>query len=407
MSLPFLSGCNTGGYAGVPVSFHPGFYLTQVGTAARAAMITDITDFACFRGAMFRYSWNELEVADGDYSGITTHILPDLDDIAAISSGANRKRVVIMIHLRTTSSVDAASADDVVPTFMVSNPTYNGGQWTFSNDNASTPAAGGKMICLWDADVQARFALCIQAVADAVANYQAADSAAVDYNPVEAIVLSESSIGGTAFASQPYGATFPTFWEEMYSEGYYRLCLNLKTSFPRHTTVGFANFPKDGAGRIIDGGTFYTGATPVNGLIVEGIGIGSPNTVEDDPGYDPTRFSGGYPGTREYYPSAAGVVPIMPSWQKPDYVWSRLDTPPNDSNPLGFAPTAEDLYLYCKNELFATHIIMTRSDANDPVSGTNYWTLAKNYFNSSGLYAIRNGGLASAKPSAYGTVDTD
>lgn len=412
MSLPFLSSCNTGGYAGVPVSFHPGIYLTQVGTSFRSAMITDITDFTCFRGAMFRYTWGQIETGvDGSgnsiYGGIDSLIKPDLADIAAISSGADRKRVVIMIHLRTTSSVDAASADDVVPTWMVSDPTYNGGQWTFSNDNPNTPAAGGKMICLWDTDVQARFALCIQAIADELSTYTTNDADSVAYNPIEAVILSECSIGGTPFVTQPYGATFPTYWEEKYSEGYYRLGLNLKTSFPRYVTAAFTNFPKPEAGKMIMGGTFYPGATPVNGFIAEGVGIGAPNIVPDDTAYSPTAlvndpFLGAaqqWPGTHAWYDEAAGVVPIMPSWQKPDYVGTWL----NASNPASHIPTTAESYAYTRDDLFANYIIMTRTDTATPRT----WATTKTDLNSLGISSIRNGGLASTKPTCYGTVDTD
>lgn len=404
MSLPFLSGCNTGGYAGVPVSFHPGIYLTQVGTSARAAMITDITDFTCFRGAMFRYTWGQIETADGVYGGIDSLIKPDLEDVAAISSGANRKRVIIMIHLRTTVSTGSpTTAEDVVPTWMTTDATYGDGQWVFTNGNPDTPAAGGKMICFWNTNVQTRFAQCIQAIADALESYTTNDADSVAYNPVEAVILSECSIGGTAITTQSANVTFPTFWEEKYSEGYYRLGLNLKTSFPRYITAAFTNFPRVEAGKMIMGGTFYTGATPVNGFIAEGVGIGAPNVVPDDNAYDPAStvfdsFSGTYwPGTHAWYDDAAGVVPIMPSWQKPDYEGTMLD----DTDPGSHVPTTDELYSYTRDDLFATHIIMTRTNV-----GT-YWADTKTNLNSLGISSIRNGGLASTKPTCYGTVDTD
>jgi len=412
MSLPFLSGCNTGGYAGVPVSFHPGIYLTQVGTSFRAAMLTDITDFTCFRGAMFRYTWGQIETGvDGSgnsiYGGIDSLIKPDLAAIAAISSGANRKRVVIMLHLRTSvgSTENPVTADDVVPTWMTTDATYGDGQWVFTNGNPNTPASGGKMICLWNTNVQTRFAQCIQAIADELASYTTNDADSVAYNPIEAVILSECSIGGTAITTQSANVTFPTYWEEKYSEGYYRLGMNLKTSFPRYVTLAFTNFPRVEAGKMIMGGTFYPGATPVNGFIAEGVGIGAPNIVPDDNAYSPTSFVNDsfdgtpWPGTHAWYDEAAGVVPIMPSWQKPDYVGTML----NASDPGSHVPTTAESYAYTRDDLFANYIIMTRTDSTNPRT----WATTKTDLNSLGISSIRNGGLASAKPSAYGTVDTD
>lgn len=384
------------------VGWHNGIYLTQVGDNARTEIEAEIQEFDCFRGIMRRYSWNDIETDIGEYDGIATHILPDLVRTAVLGSGVNRKRMIIMLHLRQTSSVSASAALDVVPNWMISNPAYNGGQWTFTNSNPNTPEAGGKMVCLWDPGVQSRFALCIQAIADVVTTFTAPDALGVPYNPVEAIVLSECSIGGAPFASQPYGATFPTFYEEKYSEGYYRLCLNLKTSFPNHVTAGFTNFPKMEVNRMIMGGTFYTGGQSVDGLLVEGIGIGAPNIVKDDPGYDPLRTDGaGNPGSHAYYDDAHNVVPIMPSWQKPDYVWTRLDLPPNDNNPTGHEPTIEELYLYTRDELFANYAILTRTD-----EGT-YWADTKSYFTSSGVKNMITGGLNSAKPNAYASINTN
>ncbi len=258
------------------------------------------------------------------------------------------------------------------------------------------------MICLWDPSVQSRFALCIQAIADVVAIYTAPDALGFAYNPVEAIVLSESSIGGTPITTQTSGATFPPLYEEKYSEGYYRLCLNLKQSFPRHVVAGFANFPKKAINRMIMGGSFYSGGATVNGMIVEGVGLSAPNTVPDDPGYDALRTDAqGNPGAHAYHDDAHNVIPIMKSWQKPDFPWTRLDLPPNDNNPTGHAPTIEELYLYVRDPLFCNYLIITRTDES------TYWADTKSYFTSSGIKNMITGGLNSAKPSAYASINTN
>lgn len=385
--------------APAPIGWHNGFYLTQVGESARPQIKAEIQEFDCFRGIMFRYSWNDIETDVGQYNGIAAHILPDLAEIAALSSGANRKRVIIMFHLRQTVQglANPNTAGDVVPTWMIGNPVYGGGQWVFTNGNPDTPAAGGKMICLWNENVQNKYKQCMQAIADAVSNYQAPDSLGNNFNPLEAIVMSESSIGGDPVTTQTSGATFPTFWEEKYSEGYYRLTLGLKTSFPQHVVGAFANFPRDRAGKMIMGGTFYPGGEAVAGFIAEGVGVAAPNVVSDDPGYDPNVVVNGWPGTHAWYDDAAGIVPVMPSWQKPDYAGTKL----NADDPGSHVPTPDELYLYTKNGLFANYIIMTRTDES------TYWADTKAYFTSTGIKNMINGGLASAKPIAYASINTN
>ena len=411
MSLPLFSGCDTGGYTGGvdTIEFHPGFYIYPIysGTTglplSMSTIYTELTDYPCFGGVQLKYSWNEIEVGDGDYSGITTKILPDLVTIGALSSGANRKRVFILFHLRSSDPVSSSAAANVVPDWMVGHADYAGGQWEFSNTTSTTPAAGGKMICLWNTNVQTRLAACIAALGTALRTYTTADSAAQQFNPVEGIALSESSIGGTPMASQPANVTFPSGYTDKYYEGYYRTALALKLYMPHVVVSAFANQSKAACAAMAGDIPFYSGATAVNGLIAEGIALGGPNQLPDDPGLKANSFDGsGNPGAYFYYPLADGVVPRTPSWQKPDYSWTRLDTSLTPSNgTVGHVPTPDEMYQYAKTNLSATHVFPTRTNVS------TYWTDFKNYLTSSGVRYIVSGGLDTTRPSAYPVVNTD
>lgn len=405
--------------AAAAVVWHPGFYIYPVysGTTGLPLVMptieTELADFDCFRGVQLKYSWNEIETGDGVYGGISGKIIPDLQAIGAIGSGVRRKRVFILLHLRTSATetspprvppTTSSDASDVVPDWMIGDSAYNGGQWEYSNTTSTVPGLGGKMICLWNSNVQSRILQCIAAIGAALRTYTTADSLGIPFNPVEGIAISESSIGGVPMASQPSGATFPSLYQEKYWEGYYRICIKMKQEMPQVVVGAFPNQTKAIAKIMVTGGVFYSGGDAVAGFLTEGIGLGGPNVLPDDPGLISTSFDGGgNPGVYAYYASAAGVVPRIPSWQKPDYEWTRLDksvSPPPLNGVVGHAPTVDEMYQFSKNSLFANYIFTTRHNVSP------YWDDLKDYLISTGLKNVVSGGLDVSKPSCYTSINS-
>lgn len=425
MTLSVFSACDTTGYvpaaASTAVRWHPGVFVLPLYNSATNTpsnwdtVKSELQAYDALRGVQLRFNWNQIEVAEGDYSGIDTVIKPYLAEIGALGSGATRKRVHILWHIRHSHGTSILSANDMVPDYMIGNPTYGGGQWYFETATVSVPGKGGKMICWWDSNVRAKAALLAQALADELNAYVTLDlGGSLTFNPLEGISVSETATGDPvpipntdpALPDQPSGVSFPANWEEKYWEGYYMFVKNLRDSFDNTWVGAFCNHERRGIEPIIAGGSFYSGSSVAEGLIDIGAALGNPNTLPDDPGLRGDLTDGsGNPGVYFYYSSSAGVVPLTPSWQKPDYIWTVLGgTLPGGiptGDPDGHHPTIQEMYEYTRDELHATHLFATRTD------DATYWTDFKNYLTSTGLRNIVTGGLTTTAPSCFSSVDTN
>ncbi len=168
VTMSVFSRCDTAGYvaSGPPadaVRIRQGIYVLPlynstdgVSPTNWSTLKSEFVSYDALRGPQLRFNWNQIEVAEGDYSGIDSVIKPYLAEIALLSSGANRKYVHILFHIRHSHTGGAESANDMVPTYMIGNATYGGGQWIFGSANPSVPGTGGHLICWWDANVQAK-----------------------------------------------------------------------------------------------------------------------------------------------------------------------------------------------------------------------------------------------------------
>lgn len=439
MTFSVFSNCSTSGYTasgepGVQVGWHPGILIFPSYNNTNVAnqdvipsgqwnsIKTELSDFDCFNGVQLRIHWALCETSEGVYD--FTSLKNYLTEMGLIGSGATRKRGFIMIHIRHSapSTVQKPTtpedAMDMVPKYMrpyhaTNNPTgdpggatYGGGQWYFESENANVPGSGGKLICWWNANVRAKAALFAQALGEELNNYLVPDALGNDYCPLEGITISESATGAPhPTFPQPAGVTFGTNWEEKYFEGYYLFETNLLAAFPNRIVGAFTNFTRQAIEVMIDGGEFYTGGTTYPGMRSIGCAIGNPNTLPDERPLNRGPEGAEPPGIYWYYAQYTGQIPITCSWQPPDYRCTALGGTISGGAPvckIGSTPqNINDLYLYTKNNLHATHLFATRT------TDLTYWTDFRNYLTSTGIRNIVTGGLNETPPSCYSSVNTD
>lgn len=377
----------------------------------------DMIDIPAFRFVQLRWNWNQLEPTEGGYAaGFATWLAPAANEIALLASGANRKRIMILLHIRHSDETSILGANDMVPDYMIGNATYGGGQWYFTTATTAVPGKGGKLICWWNAAVRAKFALFAAALGDYIDNYTAPDADGLMYHPFMGISISETATGTVntvntsgAGTAQPANVTFPANFEEKYAEGYY-LGLKALVEATPHIMVGaFCNHDRNDIAEMIAGGSLYSGSIVCEGFEVLCAALGNPNTLPDDPGLRGDIVTGqGKPGVYFYYGSLKNKVPLTPSVQKPDYIYTKLGGTVNDSTGVvtppagggGHHPTIAEIYTYAKVNLNANHIIWTRTD---DVNFT-YWNNLKAYLVAQNLANDPTMGLNTTPPSCYPAV---
>jgi hypothetical protein len=160
-----------------------------------------------FKGAQIMYSWRELELKKGKYD---FSILEQ--DYKYLKK--NHKKLFIQLQDVTFNTKYKA-----IPDYLLTDE-YNGGA-TFQYNDAGKPE--GWVAKRWIKKVRERFALLLQALGNEFDG------------KIEGINLQETSIGVNS-------KTDSSFSEQAYIQGLKENMLALKKSFPKSTTMIYANF---------------------------------------------------------------------------------------------------------------------------------------------------------------------
>lgn len=370
------------------IKFHTGMYLTPFKTTPFASTLADLNSFTCLRGVQMRYDWRDLETTQGNYS-------IGFDDIDAklASMTPTSKRFILFIEFKSLNTNDKTAASDVVPDYILNGAAYDGGQQLYDSANPTKPLAGGKLVKMWNLNVRTR----MQALLNAY-------GARYNSHPLfEGIGFVESAFSNLI-------GTVPANWEQVTWVTLYKWLETAKIAFPNTVVYQFCNYTRPLIRIGIDGGTFDVGGAPytVAGFAADGIAIGNPNTLPNEFGLGGTDTSK-LPGATTPQPPNVGIydyyvkhylrIPIMTSWQPPDYRWTKL----GDGSAGGHLPTIQELYDYIKIDLHSHYLFITPATGNTPDS----WVAVKNWLNANP--SIKNsltGGLNTTKPTCYAAITT-
>lgn len=331
------------------MKWHPGHYFTLImpdnpkyEDSYLSRVYSDLDATPALRGAQIRYHWRDLEPTEGKYnfSQIDKHL-------AGLS--LHKKRLVALIQIK---SFDLA--DYVVPSY-IRTTTYDGGQIVFTSSITGEPH--GYLIKMWNTKVRERLNLLLQALGNRYNNHAY----------FEAIGFTESSAGTDFSATQQLD----------YYNGLLKVDQFARNHFPNTTVYQFTNHTR----KFLEG--FITSLTDM------GAALGGPNIL---PTEKSLNFSDSDPrtpdGVYSYYPTLAGIVPLMPSVQPPDYRYTSI----NKTEP-GHVPTLQEIYDFGKNNLKANYIFWTRDK--------DYYLKVMEFLNQSEITSTKSGGLSAGCPSKY------
>lgn len=312
-------------------------YLTQVSN--------DLANTAALRGLQVKFNWRELESTQGKYNWTGVDMI--LNRVKAAG-----KQLTILMEIKTFSPTEYLT---FLPDYLLQNPIYEGGVQAYSTfDN---PAKKGDVIKIWNPNVFNRFDALLKAF-----------GARYDQNKnFEGIGFSESTIH-CVVAGCPGDALF--FQKLMAING------RARTYFPHSLVYQFTNYPP---GML---------AYQAEQLPLLANGWGGPNIFKDDPGLNA-------PGRAfQYYSSLSGIVPILPSVQSADYVWTAHAV----GGPNGHEPTVSELLVWARDGLKANYLFWDRANFN----GRSYFTEVLNLLNQPAQKSkAPSGGLKTACPSTY------
>ncbi|MGH8550790.1 MAG: hypothetical protein ACRERU_19765 [Methylococcales bacterium] len=301
-----------------------------------SAVVSEVAGNSLLQGIQNRYTWASLEPAKDQYD--FSAIKRDLDILRGVG-----KRLVVQIMTKSFNDEDI-----YVPAYIQST-AYGGGLFKMTT--------GGYNLTLWDPAVSDRLSALVNAMGKALN----AD------NALEAVVLSETSVGSAA-SPAPAGYDQGKFIDNL-------LLVDsaLRQAFPNTVVIQYTNFPRKALGKI------------TSHLQNNGIGLGGPDVYLADLGL---AF-----GVYRYYPKLASIVPLAPAVQSKDYTarayQGSFDPPP-----------VSDLYNFARNKLKANYIFWLRrtSSNTDPI---NYWQQVLDMMASPAFPKDPAGGLASTCPTSY------
>lgn len=341
---------------------------------------TEISSRLALRGILVRSSWRDIETSENVYD------FTEWDEVLADMTAAG-KRMCVMIEVR---SGDLSSTP--VPDYVINNASSEKGQFQY------TGRANGYYVKLWNAYTKARFKLFLEAVAnhfDAQPNF-------------EMFQMSECSLG-TAINPQPSGyPPVPTNYRNLWYAGLWECTKHLNSFTPNTITTQLLNFDRDQISPIIQS------------LVDAGIGLGCPNTLKDDPG---SHVTGTNKGIFEWFKIYKNIVPICPSYQRPEHYYSNLTwslknyktgiaddgTPPSG----GTVPNPTYAWIrdwvntpaYQPNYIFVTRLEFAVGTSN--VTGNFYKDDFLEFLNQAPQNASVSGGLNTTPPSKYASTFGD
>lgn len=174
-------------------------------------------DTPTFEGAQLKYTWRQLEPAEGVYQ-----LQPILDDLAFLRSQGKRLFIQLQDVSFDTNIVN-------VPDYLRQNPAYNGGvnlQYAISGDDESKATPEGWVARRWDPAVRARFHALLAALGRALDGH------------IEGINLPETSVGfGDSGKLHPPGFTPAAYRDAILSN-----IDAARAAFPRSVVIQYANF---------------------------------------------------------------------------------------------------------------------------------------------------------------------
>lgn len=395
-----LTGCTRGTNATAAAQHTSGsyvkFYQFNLNTFSNYTTArTEMNTHTGLRGCLPRWSWRNIEVAEGVYDFTEPDaILADMKNASIMTNGL--KRMCMMIELRTTT------ADEyVVPDYVIANAASDTGQFQFKGTN--NPLTNGWYPRLWNTYVKNRFILFLRACA---ARYDLDDN-------FEMFQISETSLGkamgvdaGTG-TQQPTGFnTPPTNYRDLYFPGLLESVLALNTAAPNTITCQLLNYDRQYIKDMIPS------------LAAAGVALGCPNSLEDEDGLHTT---GATPGIFEWFKTYKNQVPIVPAIQKPEMFYSNLSwdlknytTGIDDAGnpPSGGVvpnPTFDVICAFLKNTVYqSNYIFVTRiefASGTSNVTGNAFKDDFLTFMNQSPQNAV-GGGLNATQPSKYTSVIT-
>ncbi len=327
-----------------PIKWHPGHYYTIMDYGKNASwylsqVYNEIKATPALRGIQIRYSWAELETAEGVYN--FSSIAKRLNELSAIN-----KRLVIVVETKTFDP-----SEILIPDYLKTE-LYEGGQYLFSSPNKV--GVQGYNLKLWNLQVRDRFKALVRALGKRF-----------NSEPYfEGIGLTETALG------QP---EVPLTSQQV--DNYFANLLNvqqqLRVAFPNTVTFQFTNYPRP----ILE--------SFIGGLQAMGSGLGGPDVFLEDQGLN-------YPytpkGVYNYYPENSGIIPLTPSVMHGNYKSTKADG-------TGYEPTIMELLTFARDTLKANYIFWHR----DP----DYYLKVLETLNQNSQKLNPAGGLNSTCPGVY------
>lgn len=389
-----LTGCTRGTGGTAATSHAVGAYVKLYKTVEKllsnyTVARSELNTHSSLRGCLVRYCWRNIEVSEGVYDFTEADaILADMKDSTIMTNGL--KRMCFMIELRNED------ADKyIVPDYVINNASSEGGQFQFTG---SDPAKRGWYVRLWNAYTLSRFKLFLQALA---AHY--------DSEPYfEMFQVSETSLG-TPISPQPAGfSAAPADYHNRYYTGLKEATLALNAATPNTITCQLCNFGRADI------------QTLIPALVADGVAIGCPNSLADEPGLTNT---GATPGIFSYFNTYKNQVPIVPAIQKPEMFYSNTTwnltnyttgvNPTTGAAPSGGVvpnPTFQVLTDFLKTaQLPSNYIFVTRvefANGTSNITGNAFKDDFLTFMNLSAQSSTVTGGLNTTQPSKYTSVIT-
>lgn len=264
-------------------------------------------------GIQLRLSWSDLESSLGNYQSGFDIIDEHLNKLSL----TNKKLFLFIAHKW-----------GAVPTYLTTDPMYEGGVYNFTsaNDATADPATNIK---LWNIHVRQRFEALIEAL-----------GARYNTNPDFAGV----ALPETAFGEPTPAGSVTADEEDSYYDALLLVNQKLRENFPNTVTTQFTNYPRKILSQFIEN------------LQSMGAGLGGPDVWLDDPGVNGVNTPNQADGVYSYYAKLSGVVPLTPSVMSGDYERTIADA----TNPANRTPTVEELLDFARDRLKANIIFWTR-----------------------------------------------
>src|SRR5574343_44609 len=319
------------------------------------------------RGTQLRYAWIDLETSKDAYSGVD-QIITDLGK----HTRPGVRCFIAIIH-RSSGGTATNAPKNAVPAYMLTSE-YGNGQRAYNQSGGKTWPSG-YLTCFWNANVQTRFKLLIQAIADRINTAGLMDK-------VEGIGLLESPVGTNLSGQTPLpstGAATGQPSEQNYYLGWVEVLKGMRTSFPNKIAYAFMNFEADTMHYCID-------EMPANK-----IALGTPDTFIEEvelirTGKPEFPAASNWQGVYQYYIQNLNTIPLIGSIQPQNFQGNRGPFPSQaDGIPTRMPNGMEELVNFNRTTIRPNYLIVTYTNADythpgyagitytHPANGYSFW----------------------------------